>query len=79
MEIAYNAVELDVGEHADSGLADTLRSALLAETGASTVPQIFIGGEAIGGFTETYEAYKSGSLQDLLDKHAVPFNRNTDF
>lgn len=42
------------------------RDELVARTGMMTFPQLLIGEELIGGFTETQEADKSGRLQELL-------------
>jgi glutaredoxin 3 len=42
------------------------RDELVARTGMMTFPQLLVGDELIGGFTETQEADKSGRLQELL-------------
>ena len=42
------------------------RDELVAKTGMMTFPQVIIGGELIGGYTETAAADKSGRLQELL-------------
>ncbi|MBA2347566.1 MAG: glutaredoxin [Solirubrobacterales bacterium] len=42
------------------------RNELVARTGMMTFPQVLIGDELIGGFTETQQADKSGRLQELL-------------
>ncbi len=42
------------------------RTELVEKTGMMTFPQILIGEELIGGYTETVAADKSGRLQDLL-------------
>lgn len=42
------------------------RSELVAKTGMMTFPQVLVGGELIGGYTETAEADRSGRLQELL-------------
>jgi glutaredoxin 3 len=39
------------------------RSRLLEQTGAWTVPQIVIGGQPIGGFTELWQLDRSGELE----------------
>jgi glutaredoxin 3 len=46
------------------------RAELLAKTGMMSFPQVIIGDELIGGFRETYEADRSGRLQELLAEAA---------
>lgn len=41
-------------------------SDLSAKTGMFTLPQVFVDGELIGGFTETAEADRSGRLKELV-------------
>jgi glutaredoxin 3 len=42
------------------------RQELVEKTGMMTFPQVLIGDELIGGFTETLAADRSGRLQELL-------------
>lgn len=42
------------------------RDRLTAETGRATVPQVFIRGDAIGGYDELLELDRSGRLERLL-------------
>ena len=39
----------------------------------STIPQIFIGGEHIGGCTELFDAWRDGSLRKLMDEKRIAF------
>lgn len=41
------------------------RAELAARTGMMTFPQVFVGDELIGGFTELQEADRSGRLAEL--------------
>jgi glutaredoxin 3 len=62
--IAYD--EIDV-------TADPAKRAWLVEaTGRRTVPQIFIGTEAIGGYDDLSALDSSGDLRTKLDAHHVP-------
>lgn len=46
---------------------DAAREALLAKSdGRRTVPQIFIKGQGVGGFTDLYALDQSGKLDELL-------------
>jgi glutaredoxin 3 len=42
------------------------RQQLVERTGMMTFPQVIVGDEIIGGFTETLAADRSGRLQELL-------------
>lgn len=57
-KISYECIELD-------GKDDEL-NALRAQTGQRTVPQIFIGDEFIGGFSELSALESSGELDKKL-------------
>jgi len=43
------------------------------EIATPTIPQIFVGGEHIGGCTETLDAFNQGRLQDPLVKNGIAF------
>ncbi len=49
-----------------------LRDAVLARSGQSTVPQIWVGDVHVGGFTELRQINASGELDTLLAK--IPAN-----
>jgi cysteine synthase A len=40
------------------------------------VPQVFVGGQFLGGCTETLEAFDSGDLQSRLEAADVEFTRD---
>lgn len=46
---------------------DEMRHKLVEMTGQRTVPQIFINGTAVGGFTDLQALKNAGKLQELLD------------
>jgi len=72
--IPYRSVDLDSVEYQKEDLGGRIRTALRARTACATIPQIFVGGEFIGGCTDTFEAYKEGRLQGLLDRHHVGYD-----
>ena len=43
-----------------------------------TIPQIFVGGEFIGGCTELFDAMRDGKLQQLLEKSGTPLAGEID-
>jgi glutaredoxin 3 len=48
------------------------RVELARKTGMMTFPQVFIGGELVGGWVEVSAAADSGRLQELLDGDQPP-------
>ncbi len=64
--IAYESVDIDNVAYQKDNLGAEMRVALRQITGAATIPQVFVGGEHIGGATETFDAFNDGSLQDRL-------------
>jgi cysteine synthase len=70
--IPFRSVDLDSVELQRDDLGGELRAVLLRRTGEPTIPQLFVGGEHVGGCTATFDAYADGSLERLLDRHGVP-------
>ena len=38
-----------------------------------SIPQVFVGGELVGGATEVFTAFAEGRLQAMLDRAGVSF------
>lgn len=49
------------------------RSWLVATTGMRTVPQIFVGDESVGGYTDMQKLHREGNFFPLLDREGVSF------
>lgn len=79
-EIPYRSIDLDSVEYQQDNRGGEIRAALREQTSSKTIPQIYIGGQHIGGATNLFDACKDGSMQSLLGKNSVSFNRdeNTD-
>ena len=75
--IAYRSVDLDSVEYQKDDRGAKVRAALTARTSVSTIPQIFVGGEFIGGATDVFDSWKQGRLQSLLERSHVAFDRDT--
>jgi len=79
MGVAYHSVDLDSVELQQDDRGGKIRAVLDARTGVPTIPQIFIGGEHIGGATELFDAMRAGRMQALLRRHGVDFDASQDF
>ena len=73
--IPYRSVDMDSAELAEGGWGGQIRAALNARTGIVTVPQIFAAGEFIGGATETFDAWREGRLQAVLEGLGIDYER----
>ncbi len=74
--IDYRSIDLDCAENQIDNWGSEIRTALHAHTGCNTIPQVFVGGEFIGGCTETFDAFNSGSLQEKLEAIGVSFDQS---
>lgn len=76
--IAYRSVDLDSVPYQQEERGGNIRAVLKQQTGSVTLPQIFIGGEYIGGCTELFDLCKSGDLAKRLTELGVEFNRTVN-
>ena len=62
LKVAIKSVELDL--EADG---EGLHAVLSDKIGRKTVPQVFVGGDLIGGCDDTFKAHEDGVLNELLE------------
>jgi cysteine synthase len=65
-EIPYRAIPVDSVEYQEGDRGGKLRTALREKTGWATLPQIFVGGEFVGGATDLFDECLKGKLQERL-------------
>ena len=75
LAIPYESVDLDAVAFQDDDMGMKIRAALRAETGTPTIPQVFIGGERIGGCTDLFDAMRNGDMQRRLEAAGVAYDR----
>ncbi len=75
--ITYRSVDVDSVEFQQEDLGGKIRAVLAERTGAKTLPQVFVGGEHIGGATDVFDAWRSGLLQRHLDESGVSYDRES--
>jgi cysteine synthase A len=73
-KIPYRSIDLDSVEYQQGDRGGKIRAALTARTNVATIPQIFVGGELLGGATDVLQAAKAGRLQQLLGANRVSFD-----
>ncbi len=76
--IPFRSVDLDSVAFQQDNLGGQIRAALKERTGWETIPQIFVGGEFVGGCTDAFDAFRQGRLQKLLAGSGVQWNRAFD-
>jgi cysteine synthase A len=75
LDIAYCSVDLDSVAYQADDRGGKIRAVLATRTGARTIPQIFIGGQHVGGCTELFDACRDGSMGRLLDGAGVAYDK----
>lgn len=75
--IPYRSIDLDSVAYQKDNWGGDIRAALRERTSLPTIPQVFVGGEHIGGATETFDAFNQGRLQKLLERHGIAIDRKT--
>jgi cysteine synthase A len=74
--IEYCGVDLDSVAYQQGDRGGKIRAVLAERTGAATIPQIFVGGEHVGGCTELFDAYGDGTLLRKLDEIGVGYRQS---
>jgi cysteine synthase A len=72
LRIPFRAVDLDSVAWQAGGSGGRLRAALSARTGIATTPQVFVGGELVGGCTDVIDGPRGGDLAARLAALGVP-------
>jgi cysteine synthase A len=75
-EIPYRSIDLDSVAYQEGNKGGRIRAAILETTGLKTIPQIYIGGQHIGGATELFDACNDGTMARLLEENNVVWNRD---
>jgi cysteine synthase A len=70
-DIPYRSVDLDSAEFQKDDWGGEIRKVIKVMTRSPTIPQIFVGGEHVGGCTETFDAFNDGRLRRMLDASGV--------
>jgi cysteine synthase A len=76
--IAYRSVDLDSVAYQGDDLGGRVRAVLANRTGATTIPQIFIGGRHVGGCTDLFDAWRAGSIQARLSESGISYRTDLD-
>lgn len=78
LSIPFHSVDLDSSSYQACKLGGKIKATLVAHTGCSTLPQIFISGEFIGSCMELFDGVNNRSLYKKLDSAGVHYDREVD-
>ncbi|MCB1906031.1 MAG: cysteine synthase A [Rhodocyclaceae bacterium] len=76
--VAHRSVDLDSVAYQAGGRGGKIRAVLARHTGSPTIPQIYVGGEHVGGCTELFDAMREGSLQARFDACGIAYDGGVD-
>jgi len=71
LDIPYLAIDLDSVKYQENDRGSKIRAVLLDQLGSPTIPQIYIGGQHIGGATDLFATFSNGTLTNLLGAHEI--------
>jgi len=78
LAITYESVDLDSVALQRDDLGVKIRAVLKSRLGSPTIPQIFIGGQHVGGCTDLFDAMRAGTMQQRLDAAGVSYDRGVE-
>jgi cysteine synthase A len=76
--IPYRSIDLDSTSYQREDRGGQIRAVLRGRTDSTTIPQVFVGGEYLGGCTDTLDAFKAGTLQQALRRSGVAFDESVE-
>ncbi|PHS73786.1 MAG: hypothetical protein COB22_00860 [Cycloclasticus sp.] len=75
-EIPYRAINLDSADYVENNRGRNIRLALNEKTTWTTLPQIYINSEFVGGCIDIFDECKDGTLQERLKASSITFNES---
>jgi cysteine synthase A len=73
-DIPYRSIDLDSVAYQKEDWGGRVRRAVGARVGGTTIPQVFVAGELIGGNAELFDGARRGTLQTKLGAAGIAFN-----
>ncbi|MBV1882069.1 MAG: cysteine synthase A [Pseudomonadales bacterium] len=74
-DIPFISIDIDSVAYQDNNRGGNIREVLTDKTACPTIPQIFIGGEFVGGCTELFDGIKEGSVAKALENSGVEYDQ----
>jgi len=77
--IEYRSIDLDSVAYQADDLGGRIRAVLAKRTGSPTIPQVFIGGQHIGGCTDLFDRWRDGSIRQRLTELGIAHDAEQEF
>jgi cysteine synthase A len=77
--IEYRSVDLDSLAYQADNRGSKIRAVLEHRIGSPTIPQIYIGGDHVGGCTELFDEMRDGTMQRRLHACGAAYRNDVDF
>ena len=71
-------MDIDSVRYQEKDLGGRIRAAVARDTGAKTIPQIYVAGKHIGGCTDLFDAWRDGSLRKLMDEKGIAYRKDVE-
>lgn len=75
-KIPYRTINLDSAEYVENNRGREMRLALNEKTTWTTLPQIYVNGEFVGGCIDIFDECKNGELQTKLSASNIPYDKS---
>jgi len=75
-DVECQSVDLDSVEFSEDKMGAKMREVLEHDNDWKTLPQIYIGGEFVGGCTDLFDLCINGDLQGMFDKHGLSYDKS---
>jgi cysteine synthase A len=76
--VKYRSVDIDSVEYMDGERGKKMRKVLDKQNNWKTLPQIYLGGQFVGGCTDLFDGINDGSFAEIMDKHQIPYDKSVN-
>lgn len=73
--VNYRSVDIDSVEYMEGDRGKKMRAVLNQQNQWKTLPQIYLGGEFIGGCTDLFDGINNGKFSEIMDRCEIPYNK----
>jgi cysteine synthase A len=73
-KVKYRSVDIDSVDYLEDDHGKKMRKVLEQGNNWKTLPQIYIGGEFIGGCTDLFDMINDGRFAEIMSKHNIPYD-----
>ncbi|MGJ8664466.1 MAG: pyridoxal-phosphate dependent enzyme [Marinicella sp.] len=71
--VDFHAIDVDSAQMAENNHGAKIKHVVAAKTQSINLPQVYVAGELIGGFSDISKAYHTGRLQELFISNGINY------